>query len=133
MKCGGRVNETSNWVEGGMKRNANENILKARALRRRMTLPEGLLWQILRQRPGGFKFRRQHPVGPFIVDFYCPARRLAVEVDGVSHNMGDNPGRDVRRDAYLREKGLRVIRFAAADVLHNMDAVAHTILTEASA
>ena len=133
MKCGGGVNETSSWVEGCMKRNANENILKARAMRRNMTLPEGLLWQVLRQRPGGFKFRRQHPVGPFVVDFYCPARHLAIEVDGVSHNMGDNPGRDVRRDAYLREKGLRVIRFDAADVLHNMDAVAHTILTEASA
>ena len=116
-----------------MKRNANDNILKARALRRNMTLPEGLLWQVLRQRPGGFKFRRQHPVGPFVVDFYCPARRLAIEVDGVSPNMGDDPGRDVRRDAYLRKIGLRVIRFDASDVLHNMDGVAHSILADASA
>jgi very-short-patch-repair endonuclease len=115
-----------------MRRNANENILKARALRRSMTLPEGLLWQVLRQRPGGFKFRRQHPIGPFIVDFYCPVRHLAIEVDGASHNMGDNPDRDIRRDAYLRELGLRIVRFDAADVLHNMDAVAQTILSEAS-
>jgi len=60
-------------------------VMKAREFRRSPTLPESLLWQHLRQRPHGLKFRRQHPFGPFIADFYCPAARLVVEVDGGSH------------------------------------------------
>src|SRR5687768_10214233 len=111
-----------------MKSARNEIVIKARELRRAMSLPEGLLWQVLRKRPGGFKFRRQHPVGPFVLDFYCAARKLAVEVDGMSHNMGDNPSRDLRRDAYLRQLGLRIVRFDAADVLRGMDSVVKVIL-----
>jgi len=70
-----------------------------------MSRPEARLWQVLRERPGGIKFRRQHPVGPYIVDFYCPAARLAVEVDGEAHGMGDNPARDEDRDDRLRRLG----------------------------
>jgi very-short-patch-repair endonuclease len=56
---------------------------RARELRRQMSLPEIVLWQALRKaRLGGLRFRRQHPIGPYIVDFYCPAARLAIEVDG---------------------------------------------------
>jgi very-short-patch-repair endonuclease len=113
-----------------MRRASNKNVLRARELRRTTTLPEGLLWQHLRQRPAGFKFRRQHPIGPFVVDFYCAAKRLAIEVDGDVHNMGDNPQRDVRRDAYLRDQGFRIVRFDAADVLRNLDGVAQAILVE---
>src|SRR6218665_2623031 len=95
----------------------NQAVMKARALRRSPTLAESLLWQQLRARPYGLKFRRQHPFGPFIVDFYCPAVRLVVEVDGDSHDMGDRPALDERRDLYLRENGFRVLRFKAADVM----------------
>ena len=91
------------------RREANETVLRARALRRNMTLPEGLLWQELRKRPEGFKFRRQHPIGRYIVDFYCPTARLVVEVDGLSHEMGSAPERDQRRDLLLREQGLHVL------------------------
>ena len=63
-------------------REKNEIVLRARALRRNLTLPEGMLWQALRQRPDGFKFRSQHPIGRCIVDFYCAACRLVIEVDG---------------------------------------------------
>jgi very-short-patch-repair endonuclease len=63
-------------------------IVQARELRRSMSLPEGLLWRELRKRPGRFKFRRQHPVGRYIADFYCPAVKLIVEVDGLSHDYG---------------------------------------------
>ena len=115
-----------------MSRTSNDSVVMARELRRTMTLPEGLLWQVLRKRPGGFKFRRQHPVGPFVVDFYCAAKRLAIEVDGEVHSMGDNPAHDARRDGYLKAQGLRIIRFDAADVFHNMDAVVKAILAEAS-
>jgi very-short-patch-repair endonuclease len=103
-------------------------VLKARALRRSPTLPEGLLWQQLRSRPGNLKFRRQHPIGPFIVDFYCPSARLIVEVDGESHDMGDRPARDARRDRWLGEQGLRVVRFNAADVIKDVGSAVTGIL-----
>jgi very-short-patch-repair endonuclease len=97
-----------------------------------MTLPEGLLWQVLRRRPGGFKFRRQHPMGPFIADFYCPVARLVIEVDGASHDMGTNPARDARRDAWLREEGLRVLRLPAADVMKDIESAVTAILVNCS-
>jgi very-short-patch-repair endonuclease len=93
-----------------------------------MTLPEGMLWQVLRQRPDGLKFRRQHPIGRCVVDFYCPAARLAVEVDGESHSMGDNPARDIRRDHWLRSQEVRVLRFNATDVIRDLQSVVTAIL-----
>jgi very-short-patch-repair endonuclease len=93
-----------------------------------MTLPEGMLWQALRQRPDGLKFRRQHPIGCCIVDFYCPATTLVVEVDGEAHSMGDRLERDFRRDAWLRGQGLRVIHFSASDVIGDLASVVTAIL-----
>jgi very-short-patch-repair endonuclease len=105
----------------------NSVLTKARELRRRPTLPEGLLWQALRKRPNGLKFRRQHPFGWYIVDFYCPAERLVIEVDGEGHSMGRNPQRDARRDRWLQEQGLRVLRFRAADVMNDLNSVVTAI------
>jgi very-short-patch-repair endonuclease len=103
---------------------------RAQTLRRAMTPPEIKLWQALRYRQtGGWRFRRQHPLGPWIVDFYCLEQKLAVEVDGWSHNMGEL-GRDERRDADLARRGVWVIRFAAADVMENVDGVVETIIAE---
>jgi very-short-patch-repair endonuclease len=115
-----------------MKRDANTAVVQARELRRSMTLPEGLLWQVLRKRPGGFKFRRQHPLAPYVLDFYCAAARLVVEVDGAAHDMGDRPERDARRDAWLGSNGLRVIRFDAADVMNDVNSVVLAILRACS-
>ena len=112
-------------------RNRNEIVLRARALRRNLTLPEGLLWQVLRERPDGLKFRRQHPIEQCIVDFYCPAARLVIEIDGLSHEMGDRAMRDERRDAWLRGIGLAVVRFAARGVLRDLDSVVVAILSAA--
>lgn len=106
----------------------NSVLMRAREQRRRPSLPEGLLWQALRARPGGLKFRRQHPFGWYIVDFYCPAAKLVIEVDGVSHDMGDRPVHDVRRDGWLSDQGLRVLRFNAADVIRDLDSVVTAIL-----
>jgi very-short-patch-repair endonuclease len=106
----------------------NAMVNKARELRRSASPPESLLWQQLRRRPSGLKFRRQHPFGPFIADFYCPAIRLIVEVDGDSHDMGDRPMRDARRDEWLREHGLRVVRFTAADVMKDVGSAVTAIL-----
>ncbi|HYJ29833.1 MAG TPA: DUF559 domain-containing protein, partial [Allosphingosinicella sp.] len=60
---------------------------------------------------GGFKFRHQHPVGGCVLDFSCAAVRLNVEVDGDSHDMGDNPDRDARRDRWLRRRRVTIVRF----------------------
>src|SRR5687768_3280166 len=98
-----------------MRSTTKATVEKARTLRRAMTRPEARLWQFLRTRPAGLKFRRQHPVGPYVLDFYCPQARLAIEVDGVAHDMGDMPVRDERCDAWLKERGLRILRIPAAD------------------
>ena len=101
---------------------------KARKLRRQMTLPEVLLWQNLRRKPDGVKFRRQHPIGPYVLDFYCAAASLAVEVDGAAHNMGDNPERDRMRDDWLVERGIATLRIPATDILADAIAVAEGII-----
>jgi very-short-patch-repair endonuclease len=95
-----------------------------------MSHPELKLWQQLRTRPAGLKFRRQHPAGPYVLDFYCAEMQLAVEVDGIAHDMGANPVRDARRDQWLEEHGVRTIRFLASDVLADVNAVVTRILVE---
>ena len=100
-----------------------ETIGSARKLRRKMSLPEVLLWRELRKRPGGFKWRRQHPAGRFVLDFVCLEARLAVEIDGEVHNRGANPVRDERRDEWLISQGYRTWRIPARDVLAHLDAV----------
>jgi very-short-patch-repair endonuclease len=107
---------------------ARRTILKARTLRRTMTPPELALWSVLRTRPGGSKFRRQHPLGPFVLDFYCATARLAIEVDSLVHEMGDNPDRDRGRDAWLKQQGVDVLRVAARDVLSDVEAVVIAIV-----
>ena len=106
----------------------NAAVMRARQLRREPTPPEYCLWQALRQRPGSLKFRRQHPFERCRVDFYCPAARLVIEVDGDSHSMGDRSNQDARRDAWLEARGLRVLRFDAADVMKDVDSVVRAIL-----
>jgi very-short-patch-repair endonuclease len=103
-------------------------VVRAKELRRQLTLPEGLLWRFLRGHPGGFKFRRQHPMEPYILDFFCRDAALAIEVDGAAHGMGDNPMRDARRDAWIADQGIRTLRIAASDVLDEFEAVASAIL-----
>ena len=72
------------------------SIDRARDMRKALTPPEARLWNALRRRAvGGLKFRRQHPIGPFIVDFFCPSAQLIVEVDGSLHTLADNPEREL--------------------------------------
>jgi very-short-patch-repair endonuclease len=98
-----------------MRAASTRTLTNARRLRQAMTLPEVLLWRGLRGRGGEFVWRRQHPFGPYILDFYCPAVRLAVEVDGAHHEF--TIGKDARRDAWLLEQGVSTYRIAASDVL----------------
>jgi very-short-patch-repair endonuclease len=113
-----------------MRMSAKIGVANAKALRRAMTLPEIILWQALRARPGGFKFRRQHSAGPYVLDFYCAAAALCIEVDGKAHDMGDNPARDVRRDGWLAEQGVRTLRIAAEEVLCDLEPVIRFIEVE---
>jgi len=104
-------------VEGAM-RAPTVTVNRARSLRRAMSLPEVLLWQELRgSRCNGLKFRRQYPIGPYILDFYCAEMRLAVEVDGAVHGYEKQATHDAQRDAWLAEQGIKMLRFAARDVL----------------
>ena len=111
-----------------MRQTTRATVAKARRLRREMSPAEIKLWQVLRGRPQGLKFHHQHPVGPFVADFYCPARKLIVEVDGVAHEMGDNPRRDDWRDVWMRKRGYRVVRIPAAEVMADVETVLLHIL-----
>ena len=102
---------------------------RARQLRRKMTLPEVLLWQRLRGAPGGCKFRRQHPSGAYVLDFYCADARLAVEVDGQGHDA--RQVEDVHRDRWFADAGIKTLRIAATDVLRDPDAAAAAVLSAA--
>jgi very-short-patch-repair endonuclease len=106
----------------------------ARRLRRQMTPPEARLWMALRRSAaGGLRFRRQHPIGRFVLDFYCDSARLAVEVDGFAHATGDHPERDARRDEYLARCGVRTLRIDARDVRDELDGVVGLIVAVAKA
>ena len=106
-------------------------VAKAKALRRTMSPPEIALWQHLRA--ATLKFRRQHPVGPYVLDFYCPSTKTGIEVDGDNHLHGDRPLRDERRTAFLESRGLTLLRFAATDILHDSAAVADRIVRHCQA
>jgi len=80
------------------------------------------------RRLGGYKFRRQEPIGPFVVDFFCYEARVVIEVDGAQHFEAANAARDKARSAYLEALGLRVLRFNNREVLTETEAVAETIL-----
>jgi very-short-patch-repair endonuclease len=101
-----------------------ENIENARSLKKVMTPSENLLWQNLRNRKvNSYKFRRQHPISTYIVDFYCHEAKLVIEVDGGIHFIDDNPEYDKFRTLQLEAFGLKVIRFRNEEVLKSMSEV----------
>ena len=105
-----------------------KQVKRARKLRRQMSLPEVMLWQALKRRPDGLKFRRQFPISEMAADFACLERRLIVEVDGDAHGMSEQRGRDAGRDRFLQKEGFDVMRIAARDVLKDLDAVVRSIV-----
>ena len=104
----------------------------ARSQRRTMSLPEVLLWRLLRRSPGGVKFRRQHAMGSYAADFYCAAAKLVIEIDGQAHLMGDRPARDEARDSWLRAQGVQILRIPALDVLKDAAGVADSLVRHCS-
>ena len=103
---------------------------RARSLRKRMTPPERRLWNVLKTRREGFKFRRQHRLDPYVLDFFCHEAALAIELDGLAHELGSNPQRDIARDAWVARQGVRTLRFRATDVRDNLDGVLTSIIEE---
>jgi len=104
-------------------------IRAARMLRKRMTVQEVKLWARLRDmKPLGFHFRRQAPIGRYIVDFVCFSRRLIVEADGGQHAMECQSNADALRDKFFRSQGFRVLRFWNSDIDQNPEGVAHRIV-----
>ncbi len=109
-------------------RKADHNYQLARQQRKAPSLPEGLLWRELRGGRGGLKFRRQHPVGRFVLDFYCAAAKCGFEIDGIAHDMGNRPTRDAERDDLLARQGVRVVRIPAREVLDDPVRVAEAMV-----
>jgi len=94
--------------------------------RQQSTTSEELLWQSLRgRRCGGLKFRRQQPMGRFVVDFYCAERKLVVEIDGLIHE--GQMSRDAEREALLEATGLHFLRFSSDQVVHDLPGVLRSI------
>ena len=100
---------------------------RSRDFRHPLTPPEAKVWHAVRDRQLGFKFRRQHPIGRFIADFYCAEAKLVIEIDGDTHAVPDQAAYDSTRTAWLEERGYRVLRFQARDVDHDLDAVLQAI------
>jgi very-short-patch-repair endonuclease len=98
---------------GSMNHSVKQNV-RARRLRAEMSTSERVLWEHLRKKRLGYSFRRQVPVGPYILDFYCAQASLCIEVDGEQHE--ESRWRDAKRDAYLREVGIETIRIPSLDL-----------------
>jgi very-short-patch-repair endonuclease len=105
---------------------------RAKRLRTDATPAERILWSKLRSaQVAGESFRRQHPIGPYVLDFYCPAVRLGIELDGEQHGLPDRIRGDGRRDQWLREQGIVVLRFWNTDIRGHlqdvMDQIANVV------
>ena len=101
----------------------SRRVASARDLRQRQTSAEAALWSRLRRQQLGVTFRRQHVIGPFVVDFCCLTARLIVELDGSIHDLENMREQDAWRTKYLEERGFTVIRFTNDDVLTQSEAV----------
>src|SRR5215475_9359496 len=103
----------------------------AKKLRANTTPHERILWRALKELPlDGTHFRRQAPIGPYVVDFFCPAKRLIVELDGGHHNEDEEAQRDQVRQKWLEQEGYRVIRFWNSDIAGNLNGVLEAIYAE---
>ncbi len=117
-------------LEGGSMRSSEKQSRRfAKQLRANLTDAECLLWSELRRKQlGGFRFRRQHPIGPYIADFACIAEKLVIEVDGWTHNSDEEIAHDRKRSHYLENQGLTVFRLTNDEVLKDLDRSLNHIL-----
>ena len=103
----------------------------ARMLRKRMTDAERKLWSAIRMNQLGVKFRRQVPLGPYVLDFFSAKAKLVIELDGSQHLTTEGMRKDATRDNYLRSIGLEVIRYSDTEFLQNQDGVLEDIFERA--
>jgi very-short-patch-repair endonuclease len=126
--CARRVGGEHLCVSGGNMNHPNRD--RARELRKNMTETEKFVWaRVRREKLGGYKFRRQHPLGPYIVDFVCLERKLILELDGGQHAEPEQAAYDARRSAWLAERGYRVFRLWNFEVAREWENVADHIWT----
>jgi cyclase len=115
--------------EIGMHGGATKEIfLLARMLRSKMSKPEKELWAFLQTKPLGLKFRRQHPFGKYILDFYCHPKRLSIEIDGIDHEIPDQRAYDLNRKMILMNYGISEIRFKNEEILNDLNKVIEEII-----
>jgi very-short-patch-repair endonuclease len=121
----------SDYLEFAQHKNEKKDYKQAKSLRRSSSLAERLLWNDLRLLPkkSGMKFRRQHPIHPYIADFICLQSRLVIEIDGQSHDA--RLGHDRERSDYLQQMGYVVLRFTNDDIYRNREGVVLHILQKA--
>lgn len=100
---------------------------RAKELRQELTDAELLLWSYLRTKPFGFKFRRQHPIGRYVADFFCHPLKLVIEADGSIHQKPEVKEADRRREKDLNDEGLRVIRFTNEEIFYDFNTVIEQI------
>ncbi|MES3031883.1 MAG: DUF559 domain-containing protein [Patescibacteria group bacterium] len=110
--------------------NKSKHLVKRLLLRRNQTPQELILWAQLRRKQLGYKFKRQYSVGPYVLDFYCPTKKLAIEIDGSQHL--DNKEYDWERTDYLSVLEIKVLRFWNDEINTNIDGVVEKIISELS-
>lgn len=103
--------------------NKSQYKIRRQELRNNMTEPEKKLWQILRNKQMGIKFRRQHGIGHYIADFYCPELKMVIEIDGESHFSEESKDSDKIRDDFMLSLGIKTIRLKNNDIMKNIDGV----------
>jgi len=126
-----KINKTRQYQENLNYGASEEIVVRARALRKRMTVAEKLLWSYLKEKKiDGFKFRRQHPIWRFIADFYCHKIKLVIELDGGIHQKTETKEHDMNRTAEIERFEIKVIRFTNEEVLENIEEVLFKIKEE---
>jgi cyclase len=104
--------------------------VRAKELRNNMTLAEMLLWRFLKAKPGGYKFRRQHPMLEYVADFFCYKLKLAIEIDGPIHDNWEVQVRDMEKQKAFKSVGIKVMRFTNNEIIHHKEMVIEKILSE---
>lgn len=105
-------------------------LLKRKELRHNLTPEEAVLWTQLKEKQLNSKWRKQHPIGNYILDFYCPKAKLCIELDGKEHYTYQGAKEDEKRTQFLNKRGIRVIRFENRLIWENLDGVIEVIKSE---
>lgn len=110
--------------------NKKEQTVRRQHLRTNSTKSERLLWSKIKSKKLGYKFRRQYGIGNYVVDFFCPELKLAIEIDGITHEDPAQKQKDKNKDMYLKKCNIHVIRFSTHDVFNNLDAIIEALYLE---